>query len=263
VSIENGFWFAYIAVEAVLIGLMLYRCVWRALPIFFSYCIWDLLSNIAAYLVNSYAESRYFRVLFAETIIDSIMLFCVLVEVAWSVLRPVRSSLSRRTLFFVGILILIAGAVIWPFAAIPGLAQTTTKAGLLFAQLQQTVSLLRILFFLILAGGSQLLSIGWRDRELQIATGLGFYSIMSVAVTLLQAHDASALQFRHLSQIAPAGFLCSIVYWLVSFSQKEAERREFTPQMQSFLLAVAGSARSTRVALTDSRSGDAGKRKDQ
>ena len=44
------------------------------------------------------------------------------------------------------------------------------------SQLQHTVSILRILFFLVLAGGSQLLSIGWRDRELQVATGLGFYS---------------------------------------------------------------------------------------
>jgi hypothetical protein len=45
---------------------------------------------------------------------------------------------------------------------------------------------------------------------------------------------------------------CSIVYWIVSFAQEVPERREFTPQMQSFLLAVAGSARSTRVALTNS-----------
>jgi hypothetical protein len=39
----------------------------------------------------------------------------------------------------------------------------------------------------------------------------------------------------------------------VSFAQKEAERREFTPQMRSFLLAAAGAARTTRVAMTDSR----------
>ena len=80
---------------------------------------------------------------------------------------------------------------------------------------------------------------------------------------MLEAHETTESQVYHLNQLVVAGFLCSLLYWLVSFAQKEAERREFTPQMQNFLLAVAGAARSTRVALTDSRSGEAGKRKDQ
>jgi hypothetical protein len=51
-----------------------------------------------------------------------------------------------------------------------------------------------------------------------------------------------------------ASYICSLLYWVFSFAQKEAERREFTPQMRSFLLAAAGAARTTRVALNDSRS---------
>jgi hypothetical protein len=43
-----------------------------------------------------------------------------------------------------------------------------------------------------------------------------------------------------------------LIYWVYCFSRQEAERREFTPQMQNFLLALAGTARSTRIALTDS-----------
>jgi hypothetical protein len=39
--------------------------------------------------------------------------------------------------------------------------------------------------------------------------------------------------------------------------QKETARRAFTPQMQSFLLTVAGAAHSSRVALTESRSENA------
>jgi hypothetical protein len=146
---------------------------------------------------------------------------------------------------------LLAGAAIWPFAVVPGLAHLS-KLPLLLTQLQQTVSILRILFFLFLAAGSQLLSIGWRDRELQVATGLGFYSLVNVAISILQARQSTRLQYVHLEQFVVAGFLVSLIFWLVSFAQKEAERREFTPQMQSMLLAVAGAARSTRVALEDS-----------
>jgi len=99
--------------------------------------------------------------------------------------------------------------------------------------LQQTSTILRILFFVLLAGGSQLLSIGWRDRELQVATGLGLYSMVSLTVAVLDLHQTTASQVEHLNQMRlPA----TSVAWLLvfSFAQKEADRREFTPQMRSF-----------------------------
>ena len=121
-------------------------------------------------------------------------------------------------------------------------------------RLLQTTAILRILFFLVLAGCSQLLSIGWRSRELQIATGLGFYSLVSLGVAMLHTHQTMGPLYRHLNQVEVASYLCSLLYWVFSFAQKEAERREFSPQMQNLLLAVAGAARSTRMALTDSTS---------
>jgi hypothetical protein len=123
----------------------------------------------------------------------------------------------------------------------------------LLVHLQQTTSILRILLFLGMAGCSQLLSIGWRDRELQVATGLGVYSLVSVGVTMIQTHQSTGAhgsQYAHLNQFVVGSFLCSLLYWVFSFAQKEAERREFTPQMQNLLLAVAGVARAERTALT-------------
>jgi hypothetical protein len=130
----------------------------------------------------------------------------------------------------------------------------TSKSGLLLTQLEQTVSILRVLFFLLLAGASQLLSISWRDRELQVATGLGVVSIVSLVAAMLHMHQTTASQFQFFAEVVVASYVCSLVYWVVCFSQKEAARREFTPQMQSFLLTVAGAAHSSRVALTESRS---------
>ncbi|MGD1108616.1 MAG: hypothetical protein ABR865_16385 [Terracidiphilus sp.] len=252
-NLDNVLWFAYIGVEAVLVGLLFYRRAWRSFPIFLSYCIWDILSNLVLYAIG-YSSSIYFPAYFTQTVLDSTLLFCVLVELAWSVLRPLRSSLARRSLVIVAAILLAAGAIIWPFAALSGLVHVASKQFLIYAQLQQTVSILRILFFLVLAAGSQWLSLSWRDRELQVATGLGFYSIVSVIASMLQAYQATASQLERLNRFVVAGFLCSLVYWVVSFTQKEAERRQFTPQMQNFLLAMAGAAHSTRVAMTESRS---------
>lgn len=253
--------FVYIPVEAALIWLLLYKRVWRQFPFFFAYCAWDLSSNIVVRAFVHFDRSApsfdatYLHLYSVETIVDSAFLFCVLVEVGWSVLRPIRSSLTRGSLLVVGALILLAGAAIWPFSAFAGLAHAASRPWLLLAQLVQTVSTLRMLFFLLLAASSQLLSIGWRDRELQIATGLGFYSFVTIALSIFQAHQSTRSQYIVFYEFGVAAFLCSLLYWMYCFSQQEAERREFTPEMQRLLLAVAGAAHATRIGLTGSETG--------
>jgi len=182
---------------------------------------------------------------------DSLFQFGVLVEVSWSVLRPLRASLPRWTPLAVATLILIVGAAVWPFVSSPVL-NTSPLASRMIFHVDETFAILRILFFLILAGCSQLLSIGWRDRELQIATGLGFYSLVSLAVAMRHTSQTYGTQYHLLDQLMAFSYVCSLAYWGVCFATKEAQRREFTPQMQSLLLAMAGTARSTRIALTES-----------
>ncbi|MFP5209633.1 MAG: hypothetical protein ACLGRW_10130 [Acidobacteriota bacterium] len=244
------FYLAEIA-EVGVCGLLLYRRVWSTLPVFFIYSLWTLLSGAGNFLIFRYLPVAYSTAYLVQLIVDSILMFGVLVEVGWSILRPARSSLPRGALVMVAGLILAVGMAIWPFAAIQTLVYSSHKIHVV-VQLQQTVSILEIIFFLVLIACSQLLSIGWRDRELQVATGLGFYSFVSMAAAMLHMHETAVSQYRHLNRIVVASYLCSLVYWIVSFSQKKAERREFTPEMQNFLLAVAGMAHSTRVALTES-----------
>jgi hypothetical protein len=154
-------------------------------------------------------------------------------------------------------LIVLIGAAVWPFATRPGLS-ALSMAGRMTFHTQETFAILRVLFFLVLAGCSQLLSIGWRDRELQIVTGLGFYSLVSLAVWM---QHSTGPQYHVLDQIVAVSYVCSLAYWIFAFSQKEAERQNFTPQMQDLLLAMAGTARSTRIAMANSAAGP-GQRQD-
>ena len=133
-SLDNALWLAGILTEVVIVGLLFYRRIWRTLPVFCSYCVWDVLSNVGVYAIfryssASYFSASYFHIYVTETIIDSILQFCVLVELAWSVLRPLRASLTRRSLLVVIALIMVVGAIIWPFATVPGLAHATSKQG--------------------------------------------------------------------------------------------------------------------------------------
>jgi hypothetical protein len=256
VSLEATAFFAGNVAEAVVVAMLVYRRAWRKLPFF---CIYSLNCLIGS-LVYSVVEHRFsaravFNTYFYESILDFALQFCVLVEVAWSVFRPYQKSLPRSTVWVLGILIAGAGLAIWPFtnAVAPGHSVAVIEWRLLL-RLQQTVSVLRVLLFVLLAGCSQLLSISWKDRELQVATGLGFYSLASLTVTLWHSHQTTAAQYVGLEGLLAPIYLCSLLYWAFSFAQKEAERREFSPQMQSMLLAVAGAARSTRISLADSGS---------
>ena len=108
-------------------------------------------------------RGSYFTAYLSETAVDSALEICVLIELVWSVLRPLRASLPRGALAVVAGVVVALGAAIWPFAVIPGFSNLPAKWHLLM-HLQQTTSILRILFFLALAAGSQVLSIGWRKR---------------------------------------------------------------------------------------------------
>lgn len=251
---------AGMVIEAATIIVVASRQGFRRFPVFTLYLVWSLVIDAGGYYLSVHNPNRYERLYPYEVAVDSLFQFGVLLELSRSVLRPVRNYLPKWFPIVLGVVILAVCAAIWPLARaaeVPDLSRELHR----LLHLQQSFSILRILFFLLLAGCSQLLSLDWRDRELQIATGLGIYSMVSVAVSVLHARPQLRPMWDALSLVDQASFICALLYWSVSFVQREAERREFTPQMQNLVLAMAGTARSTRVALTESR--DSEKRNDR
>lgn len=238
------------AAEAALILLLIRFRVFRILPAFFVYMCWSLLSDAGLAIALSLPAHTYFRIYEVQLVIDSAMIFAVLVELAWSVLSPLRSSLPRRSWIAIPFLILLAGGLIWPVAGLTMPAHLLPE-GAFFFRMQQTFAILRVLFFFAMAGFSHLIGIGWRNRALQVATGLGFYSILSLAVTVLHTHQIVDAQYHWLDQLGTAGYLAALGYWVYAFATKEVERQNFSPQMASFLLLIGGSARASRIALSD------------
>ncbi|MGA2251271.1 hypothetical protein [Terracidiphilus sp.] len=255
-QLDLALWFTILGVEIVLAVLLIRGRLYKLLPVFSLYLLWTIVSDIGMMIVQRRFQNSFDRVLMYELSLDAALQFGVLMELAWSVLRPLRTALPRWTVLAIGLLILGVGVLVWPLAGfivqhnaiLNGLAQQYR----VFLQLEQTFSILRILFFVILAAGSQLLSLSWRDRELQVATGLGLYSLVSLATALIRAQmSIMSHTYHHLDQVVSISYLGSLGYWAVSFVQKEAPRQEFSPQMQTFLLTVSGAARAGRIALQD------------
>jgi hypothetical protein len=246
---------AGIGTEAVIVALLFHRRIYRIVPIFCLYILWTIPSDVALIaLSHHYApqDPQYTQSYMIEMSLDFSFQFCVLVELAWAVLRPIRAALPRRTIAIISILLLLVGTAVWPVAGklvLPG----PTHQWHTLMQLQQAFAILRVLFVFVLAGFSQLLAIGWRDRELQIATGLGFYSVMCVGASILHTYHASVVQYHMVDQIVGFSYLCSLIYWIFSFAQQEAPRHSFSPKMESFLLAVSGAARADRADMEEFR----------
>jgi hypothetical protein len=258
--VESALWIAGVLGEAIVLAILLYRRAWRAFPFFLAYSAWVFLSDGGGFVVVKYFAKFFATYYLAQSVIEHALEFSVLVEIAWSVLRPIRGSLPRRTLPMIILVVFALAAAVWPLSGVHSLSSSSPVYQVV-VHVQQTASILRVLLFLLLAGCSQLLAIGWRDRELQIATGLGFYSLVSLFAAMMHMHETSMVQYRQLNELPVASYLFSLAYWVFAFAQKEAARREFTPQMQNFLLTVAGVARAEREALTGLSSNPQGQRR--
>ena len=244
-DLSTVLWILGILAEVLVVLLLVRHGLWRSLKVFTSYCLWDLANNTLVLPMARHSEGGYRHAYLALVIVDALFVFAVLSELTWSILRPIHKFLPKNTYVFVVLSFVLVGIVVWPLTSASGMGSTTGLA----IHIQQMSSLLRVLLFLGLAACSNLLSLSWRDRELQVATGLGFYSLVSFAAMLVHTHSSNNLQYSTLNEFVVASYLCSLLYWVYSFAQKEAERREFTPQMQNVLLAMAGVAREQRLAL--------------
>ena len=169
----------------------------------------------------------------------------VLFEIAWHVLRPIQVSLPHRTLQIFALsmaLALLCGTLLaW---------HVQSNGSLVYAQikgtLDLTVSLLRMLIFEVTAGFAQLLGLGWKNKVLQLATALSFYSAVDLIVSLVQSHVGPSAS---LDRIKAVNFLFEMCFLVWTFTTKDVRRREFSPQMEQFLVTLAGRAKLARTAL--------------
>jgi hypothetical protein len=249
VSSTNILVLAGILAEALFLGILVWRRSYKSLPIFFCYIAWGLAGDSAVLILRTLLHNMNPDIWVVETFIDSALQYAVLIELAWSILRPIQGSLPKG--FLPGLSILIAGAaaLAWPLCSLkdsPGYAWEW----LLALHMQRSFAVLRILFFMALAACSQFLRIGWRDRELQVATGLGFYSLVSLAGTMVHVHQVFGSQYYYVDLLIAGSYLVSLVYWVASFAQEETARREMTPAMEEFLLGMGKVMRRQRGQLS-------------
>jgi hypothetical protein len=231
--------------EIALFVVLIARRQYRTFPVFTLYIAFNLLNDIGvSALMVAYPPSVGRAVELGLLPLQYLLELGVLLEIAWNVLRPVHASLPVKSIrVFVGLLVLaLAGGTLlaWHFS------NTGNKVQDFKGPLDLTVGLLRMLIFVATAGFAQLLGIGWKNKVLQLATALSFYSAVDLIVSLLERYSGASNNLERFRAIA---FALELGFLVWAFTTKEVRRREFNPQMEQFLVTLAGRAKLARTAL--------------
>ncbi|HEV2276477.1 MAG TPA: hypothetical protein VGR96_20050 [Acidobacteriaceae bacterium] len=233
--------------ELLLLAVLLVRRQYRVFPVFTTYIAFNILSDllVAVLSAKSTGNAASWVALFLLPP-QYLLELAVLLEIAWRLLKPVHSSIppgAIKVFLWLVFLALLGGVLL------AGHVNPQHGSGIyekLKFPLDLTVGLLRMILFAATAAFAQMLGIGWKDRVLQLATGLSFYSAVDLVASLVQSHHGLSATADHLKG---AAYLVEIGFFIWAFTTKEAERREFSPQMQEFLLTIAGRARDARSAV--------------
>lgn len=212
-----------IALELTLVAIAIKIRLLRTHPAFFVYLCWSLLSDLFFGLGRSYrsplSTSVYIRLYEIETLIDTAIILAVLTELAALIFRPVLQPTHRNYRFAITASIALLGLPLWSLAAF-GVPAALSPPSQLFVRLQLTVALLRVVTLAGIAALSVFLSLGWRNRELQIATGLFFYSLIALAISLAHSHQPAGAQYHLLDLLSSIGYLGMLGYWIASFGRR-------------------------------------------
>jgi hypothetical protein len=231
--------------EIGLLTALLVRRQYKIFPIFTIYVAFNLVSDLGIGALVALCPIHIARfVAFGLLPLQYLLELGILLEIAWNVLRPVRASLppgSVRAFVATVVLALLGGIILaWHFD------NTGNKVQDIKVPLDLMVGLLRMLIFVATAAFAQMLGIGWKDKVLQLATALSFYSAVSLIVSLVERHYGVSTELDGLVTVA---FALEFTFLVWAFTTKEVRRREFSPQMEQFLVTLAGRAKLARTAV--------------
>lgn len=218
-----------IGTEIVLLGVVSMRGSARNCPTFLLYLYWSVLGDLWDFVRYFGGSNGFMTVANVQIACEGLILLAVLFDLARSAVRPLPPSLSRGLLAILGLVTAGAGATLWRFSDSWALLSPYRAWHLLLRE-QLTSSILRIFLLLLIGGLVEFLSryhlpLGWGERELQIATGMGVYALGSLAESLATTYwrflAPTAFEAIHISVVMI--FELCLIYWIVCFARPDKD----------------------------------------
>lgn len=220
-SIDLTLWLAGVAMEAVLLGLVIWKRVYRTLPFFSCFFVWCLLSD-AGMAIASHLPNAYLPASIVNISVDALFQLAILAELGRAVVRY--NHIPPPSRIVIGLLavlaVVLAGSLNkWTIPTQFALLDT------IYLVLMQLFAVLRVVFLLTLVWWSSLKGLRWPTRELRIVTGLGVYIIATLSIAILHSHNLVGVEYHWLDQVLVAIYLWTLAYWILASTTKVVEQQ--------------------------------------
>jgi hypothetical protein len=207
-------WLTAPTLLAITAVVMVKRQLNQRFPMFFTYALFQVVSNFVLYLASHSSYHNYFYAYWVSTALGIALGFLVIHEVFEYAIRPYAGlrDLARMMFHWAAmVLLLVAGIV--GFTA-PGTGGD--HAMLTIANLERGVRLMQCGILLFIAVFSARLGLTWRDLPCGIALGFGIFACTDLTMYSLRAQLGPSWNVA-LSRITSVAYAMSAVTW-VSFT---------------------------------------------
>jgi hypothetical protein len=225
--------------EVLLAGTLLYRRLYRRLPLFFLYATFTLVMTLSLQVTRRASPLAYFYSYWAFEVVSWALGLAAIQEVMQHMFEPY-SSIRRLVLllFRWGAALLIAIALLAAFSAPTG-ESDRLMAGIL--ALERGVLIVKVGLLSLLFSLAGFLRLRWPQHALGIALGFGIYCTVELVIITTRAHAGMAMQSAFF-WIKPLAFVVALLCWLAYLAlpaRAPTSDRPAAPAMQGWDTALA------------------------
>ncbi|HSE48202.1 MAG TPA: hypothetical protein VLA96_03235 [Terriglobales bacterium] len=225
--------------ELLIAGTLLYRRLYRRLPLFFLYASFALLMTLTLQGTRRVGPSAYFYSYWGFEVVSWALELAVIQEVMQQLFEPY-SSIRRLVLllFRWGAGLLVTIALLSAIAA-PGGDTDQLMAGVL--TLERSVRIVEVGLLSLLFVFAGFLRLRWPHYALGIALGFGIYCTVELVTLTARAHGGMTMQTSFF-WMKPLAFVVAQVCWASYFllpARVPASERTPAPTMQGWDSALA------------------------
>jgi hypothetical protein len=232
--VYNALWFAHPALQASLVGIMLWRKLHRTFPVFFGYVAFQILVFALIFPLRGAPGARFYTAFFyvywATTAISVILGFRVIHEVFLDVFRPYHTLRDLGSVLFkwAGLVMLMVAAVV--AASTASGSGNPLEIGIM--TLERSVRVIQCGLVLFLLVFSRYLGTNWRQKSFGIALGFGAFASIELSLVALNASTDNTFHQSLISFVNMTAYDLTIFIWMGYMLVKSPAREPATHMLR-------------------------------